>query len=130
MSDAQSDYDARRRKAKPWRRWYSLRIWRLRRDRQLHLKPWCEPCARAGRSRPATVANHVTPHRGDWKLFVSGPLESVCKECHDSAIQREELEGFSRALDADGWPTDERHPFNQRSAEHHAERHPNHRRRR
>lgn len=121
MSEAQRDYDARRRKAKPWRKWYSLKAWRVRRQRQLHAQPWCEPCARAGRSRPATVANHNPPHRGSWRQFISGPLESVCKECHDSAIQREEIEGFSRALDADGWPVDDQHPFNRMEAKRHGE---------
>lgn len=129
MSEAQANYEARRRKAKPWRRWYSLKAWRLRRARQLHAQPWCEPCARAGRTRAATVANHNPPHRGVWRQFISGPLESVCKECHDSLIQREEIEGFSRAVDDDGWPVDPQHPFHIRSAANHAERKPKPKRR-
>lgn len=65
-----------------------------------------------GKSRPATVANHKTPHRGDRKLFFYGELESACKNCHDQAIQRAEGEGFAREIDGEGWPIDPKHPFN------------------
>jgi 5-methylcytosine-specific restriction protein A len=105
--------DQKRRDTQPWRKWYFTKAWKLRRKRQLDRVAWCEPCKRAGRSRPATIANHKIPHRGDRELFFRGELESACKQCHDQAIQREELEGFSREVsDADGWPADPRHPFN------------------
>lgn len=110
--DARKAADEKRRRLNPWRKWYFTKAWRLRRQRQLARVPWCEPCKRQGRSRIATIANHKTPHRGDRKLFFEGPLESACKQCHDQAIQREELEGFARDIGADGWPVDPRHPFN------------------
>ena len=106
-----TDDQARRARA-PWRKWYFTKAWKLRRLRQLARVSWCEPCKRLGKSRPATVANHKIPHRGDRELFFRGELESACKQCHDQAIQREELEGFSREISADGWPTDPKHPFN------------------
>ena len=104
--------DVKRRKAKPWRKWYSSRAWKLKRAAQLGKIPWCESCRRQGKSRPATVANHKVPHRGDRELFFHGETESACAECHDAAIQREEIEGFRRDIGEDGWPEDERHPFN------------------
>jgi 5-methylcytosine-specific restriction protein A len=104
--------DKKRRQAQPWRKWYFTKAWKLRRLHQLSRVPWCEPCKRLGKSRPATVANHKTPHRGDRALFFRGELESACKQCHDQAIQREEIEGFSREISAEGWPTDPKHPFN------------------
>lgn len=104
--------DRKRRKALPWRKWYATKAWKLKRAAQLAKTPWCEPCRRQGRSRPATVANHKVRHRGDRDLFFHGETESACKECHDAAIQREEIEGFSREIDDDGWPADPRHPFN------------------
>lgn len=110
--DARKAADKKRRKTQPWRRWYYTKTWKKRRKDQLDRIPWCEPCKRLGKSRPATVANHKTPHRGNRELFFKGPIESVCKQCHDQAIQREEREGFSREIDTDGWPTDEAHPFN------------------
>ena len=106
--------DARRRQAKPWRKWYATKAWKQRRRDQLTRIPWCEPCKAQGRSRPATVANHNPPHRGDRIAFFRGPLESVCKECHDGAIQRAELAGFRATVDDDGWPSDPAHPFNRR----------------
>ncbi len=110
--DARKAADAKRRKTQPWRRWYYTKTWKLRRKAQLDRIPWCEPCKRLGKSRKATVANHKKPHRGDRELFFRGEIESACKNCHDQAIQREEREGFSREIDTDGWPIDEKHPFN------------------
>lgn len=105
--------DRKRADEQPWRRWYFTNRWKARRLAQLGRVPWCEPCKAAGRSRPATVADHDPPHRGDEHAFFHGPLKSLCDTCHSSAKQREEREGFSRALDpSTGWPTDPRHPFN------------------
>lgn len=115
-SQARRDADARRRALKPWRNWYSLKKWKLRRLAQLHRVPHCEPCKREGRSRPASIANHKKPHRGDPLLFWHGELESVCKPCHDSMIQKAEAAGFRPDIDADGWPTDPDHPFNRMEA--------------
>jgi hypothetical protein len=32
---------------------------------------------------PAVVADHVRPHKGDYKAFRLGALRSLCKACHD-----------------------------------------------
>lgn len=106
--------DARRRQARPWRRWYSTPAWKRRRAKQLHRVPYCEPCKANGMSRHATVANHNPPHRGDRQAFFHGPLESVCEDCHNGAIQAAEERGFRIDVDDDGWPTDPAHPFNLR----------------
>ena len=106
------DQDARRRRENPWRRWYSLKAWRKRRARQLRETPWCEGCKAQGMTRPATIADHVIPHRGDWDLFIRGKLKSLCSTCHDAAKQREERRGFAPDLDPEGWPVDPAHPFN------------------
>ena len=111
-TEARRSADHRRARAQPWRRWYATPRWRRRRARQLKAVPWCEPCKALGMSRPATVANHKIPHRGDPHLFWHGELESCCKPCHDAAIQRAEAEGFRRDVDLDGWPVDPNHPFN------------------
>jgi 5-methylcytosine-specific restriction protein A len=84
------DYEAERRKAKPWRKWYSLAVWKARRAEQLRRQPLCELCMAAGKVTEATVADHDPPHRGVWELFIAGSLESLCKRCHDSVKQREE----------------------------------------
>jgi 5-methylcytosine-specific restriction protein A len=113
-------FDQARRRRAPWRKWYFTKTWKALRAAQLELVPWCEPCKRLGKSRPATIANHKIPHRGDRELFFRGALESACKNCHDQAIQREEHEGFSRDIGDDGWPVDPKHLFNIERATSHA----------
>lgn len=76
-------------------------------------------CAAVGRLTAATVADHVTPHRGDEALFFDpANLQSLCDakpwRCHSQAKAREENAGFHAQADADGWPTDPRHPANRR----------------
>jgi hypothetical protein len=44
----------------------------------------------------ATVCDHVHPHRGDEVLFFSGPFQSLCETCHNSAKQREEVAARGR----------------------------------
>lgn len=87
------DHDARRTEAQPWRRWYWTARWRRLAASQLAADPICACCLREGRVTPATVAHHVTPHRGDPTLFWEGPIESVCQPCHDGPIAREERGG-------------------------------------
>src|SRR5262245_10703546 len=82
--------DERRREAKPWRKWYATDAWKRRRAAQLTNEPYCKRCHDEGRGAvPATIPNHITPHRGNYELFL-GPLESLCKWHHDSVVQREE----------------------------------------
>ena len=50
------------------RRGYGPR-WRRARAAYLARHPLCVPCEEAGRLAPATVVDHVVPHRGDQKLF-------------------------------------------------------------
>jgi hypothetical protein len=75
----------------PWRDWYNLQSWRARAKHQLRLEPLCALCLEAGRTTPATIADHHPRHGGDYNKFVLGPL---------------------RSLGDDGMPTDPRHPFN------------------
>jgi 5-methylcytosine-specific restriction enzyme A len=93
------DFDRFRRRDKPWRKWYNLRLWRDIRAVQLVRQPLCERCKAEGLIVAATIVNHHPPHRGDWQRFVSGPFESLCKHCHDSVVQAEERgqRGMGRA---------------------------------
>lgn len=95
-------------------RFYGSAAWRSRRRAQLEAVPHCEHCQNFGRIRRATVANHNPPHRGDEDLFFNGPLESLCKNCHDQVVQAAENRGFRTTPGGDGWPIDPNHPFNRR----------------
>jgi 5-methylcytosine-specific restriction endonuclease McrA len=63
--------------------------WQKRREAQLREFPLCCFCVRKGFVTPATVADHITPHRGDPALF-DGPLQSLCAACHSSDKAKEE----------------------------------------
>jgi hypothetical protein len=71
-------------------------------------------CEARGIVTPATVADHMTPHRGNWNEFLLGKLQSLCSECHDREKQRIEVRGFGSAIGDDGWPLDPNHPANRR----------------
>lgn len=74
-------------------------------------------CAARGIATLATVADHVIPHRWNYKLFWEGELQSLCKPCHDRHKQRAEVRGYSNTLGEDGWPADPAHPHNRKSTQ-------------
>ena len=50
----------------------------------LQRNPLCNECMKHGRLTPATVVDHVIPHRGDQKLFWDeANWQALCKSCHD-----------------------------------------------
>lgn len=66
-------------------RWQQLRALFLRAN------PVCVYCEREGRLKIATVVDHITPHRGDDRLFWDqANWQSLCKHCHDSIKAKEE----------------------------------------
>lgn len=104
--------DYRSEEAAAYRPWYWTQRWRRKAKAQLAEQPLCVRCFAKGRITPATVANHVTPHKGNEALFWDGPLESTCKHCHDGVIAFEEARGYGKDIGEDGWPSDPRHPSN------------------
>lgn len=111
-----SHWDRRSAEAAEYRKLYNTRRWRDIRASQLCHEPSCRMCAAAGRLTPATVCDHIEPHRGDIDKFWNGPFQSLCDQdpwrCHSRGKQSEEVLGYSKVIGADGWPTDGRHPFN------------------
>ena len=93
-----------------WDGWYTTARWRRIRELQLRHHPLCAYCLARGKATPATVCDHVEPHRGDINKFLLGPFQSLCDECHRSAKRLVELHGFRPDIGPDGWPTDPRHP--------------------
>ena len=58
--------------------------WRKARKAFLEQHPLCVECMRGGRLTPATVVDHVIPHRGNAELFWDEKnWQSLCKDCHD-----------------------------------------------
>lgn len=107
------EYDARRRKDKPWRALYGTAKWRSLRAAQLLKQPLCERCERKGRVTPATVAHHRRAHKGDHALFFDPDnLSSSCAPCHDQVEQIIEARGFEVGCDREGRPIAAGHPWN------------------
>lgn len=96
--------------AEKYRRFYKTKVWERRRYEQLTREPWCRYCLAGGLTTPAVVADHVIPHRGNWHLFATGELQSLCNPCHSSVKQAEEVQGYSVAIGPDGVPLDPKHP--------------------
>jgi hypothetical protein len=92
--------------------WYGWQRWRKRARHQLREHPLCAMCLQQGIVVPATVADHVVPHKQNQRAFWFGTLQSLCTAHHNSTKQLVELYGYSTDVDADGWPTDRRHPAN------------------
>jgi len=94
-----------------WHGWYKRMNGLRRRAYQLQAEPLCRLCAQEGRLTPATVVDHVTPHKGDYNSFRLGALQSLCARCHSSTKAIVEKRGYDPAVGADGWPIDRRHPL-------------------
>lgn len=106
----------RRRRSNQWvyqdPRWRPLREAALKRDGYQCRR--CKVFLQEGRREPeSAVVHHVEPVELRPDLaFELDNLESVCKLCHDGDLAREELQGYSDAIDASGMATDPRHPAN------------------
>lgn len=58
--------------------------WRRARKRFLRSHPLCANCLSQGLLTPATVMDHIVPHRGDHRLFWDEQnWQPLCKACHD-----------------------------------------------
>jgi 5-methylcytosine-specific restriction endonuclease McrA len=89
------------------KRWKNARVIFLKRN------PVCKLCDAVGDVTPATVVDHVIPHRGSSVLFWDQRnWQPLCKRCHDSVKQRIERNGFDTTIGVDGFPCDPAHPFN------------------
>lgn len=58
--------------------------WRKARDAYLRRHPLCAEHQQRGELVPATVVDHIVPHRGDRARFWdSANWQPLCKRCHD-----------------------------------------------
>jgi 5-methylcytosine-specific restriction protein A len=82
----------------PWsvqaHRWYASPRWREARERFFATHPLCIQCEGEGRVVPATVVDHVRPHRGSAVLFWDkGNWQALCESCHNAKSAREQHHG-------------------------------------
>ena len=59
--------------------------WRKARETYLRRNPLCVICEKETRLTPATVVDHIIPHRGNQELFwdTTNNWQALCKRCHD-----------------------------------------------
>jgi len=82
-SNRERGYDTRWRKA----RWFFLVA-----------NPLCVECGREGVITPATVVDHIIPHRGDQaKFWDTSNWQPLCKRHHDIKTVREDGGGWRRS---------------------------------
>lgn len=97
--------DQRSTEASAYRKLYKTSRWQRLRERQLTAHPLCAYCLQQEDVTPATVCDHVRPHKGDEALFFDPDnLQSLCAPCHDRIKQREELGQDVVRFGPDGWP--------------------------
>ena len=89
-----------------WHALYNRKVWKQTRLAVLQESPLCVRCMKLGRSIPATVVDHIIPHRGDETLFFDRDnLQSLCKPCHDGWKHRVEIGALEKhEFGADGFP--------------------------
>lgn len=74
--------------------------------------PLCCMCAQQGKVTPATVVDHIIPHKGDAELFwAHDNWQPICKPCHDQHKQRAEKGGGLMGCDKEGVPLDPGHSW-------------------
>ena len=93
---------------------YNTAAWRRARAAWLREHPLCRMHGELGQVVPATVVDHIVPHRGDVEVFWDrGRWQSLCKRCHDSHKQAQEhnADGLLRGAGLSGAPIDAAHPW-------------------
>ncbi len=65
--------------------------WRKYREDFLKKNPLCVICLKEGKYKPSTVVDHITPHKGDMKLFWDkNNHQALCKKHHDIKTAKED----------------------------------------
>lgn len=76
LSAAERGYDSR---------WQKARLGYLKHH------PLCAECEREGKTVPATVVDHIVPHKGNKQLFWDKKnWQPLCKPCHDRKTAKED----------------------------------------
>ena len=88
--------------------------WQQARTGYLKSHLWCIACKAIGKATPATDVDHITPHKGDQKLFWNrANWQAVCHSHHSRKTRDEQLNRI-RGCDEHGMPLDPNHPWNRR----------------
>lgn len=84
--------------------------WQRYRLTYLRSHALCVMHAELGQVVAAEVVDHITPHKGDHKLFWDPKNhQALCKHCHDAHKQRLEKSGVLPGCNVSGIPLDPNH---------------------
>jgi 5-methylcytosine-specific restriction enzyme A len=98
---------------KTYKSFIQSRRWKELRRRYLALHPLCERCHAKGRATIATEVHHRIKCHDNAELQTAWDnLEAICQPCH-APLRSDDIRGYSRDTDADGYHTDPRHWSNQ-----------------
>ena len=65
--------------------------WQRRSKQFLKKHPLCVKCKQNGKLTPATVVDHIVPHRGNEELMWSeSNWQPLCKHCHDKKTGKDD----------------------------------------
>lgn len=98
--------------SKEYNHLYQTSKWRKIRAQFLQSNPLCVMCLTDGHYTPATVCDHITPHKGNLEAFYRGPFQALCKTHHDGSKAKQEYRGVIIGGGADGMPKDPNHHWN------------------
>ncbi|NLC02720.1 MAG: HNH endonuclease [Tissierellia bacterium] len=88
--DEHKDMEYKPKQSK-YKKLYSSTRWQQLRQYRLNTQPLCVECLKHNRYTPATVVDHMKPHKGNEKLFYDlKNLQSMCKSCHDRKTAKED----------------------------------------
>ena len=77
--------------SRPYKKLYNSSRWQDLRRYVLNKQPLCVECLKNNRITPATVVDHIKPHKGNEDLFYDiNNLQSLCKSCHDRKTAKED----------------------------------------
>jgi 5-methylcytosine-specific restriction protein A len=75
--------------------------WRRESKKFLQLHPLCQECLKKGIATPATVVDHIVPHRGDPKLFWDRATGR--RSARSATTGRREIRMRHRRITTDSW---------------------------
>ena len=85
-------------------RFYNRAAWKRIRRRVLKDHPLCQECLKWGRMAPSSVCDHVSPLWNDWKGFIKGPFQGLCRSCHtDKMVEDNSKKRRAAALEVRAW---------------------------
>jgi len=65
--------------------------WQQYREIYLRRNPLCVECEKWGYLMPATVVDHINPHKGDMRKFWdSNNHQALCSQCHNRKTAKED----------------------------------------